>query len=183
MLQDLRFTFRLMAKDRWYTAAAVVTLALAIGLNATVFTIANAAFIRNLPFQDSDRLYMLAWQERTGDRWNLSYADWQDWRSQTRTFDNLAGFDDDNVNISDDRAFPEQVSGAQVTANAFRVLRQPLVAGRDFVPTTNAQEPRRSSSWAIASGRTGTAPTRGCSGRPCASTASRPRSSASCPTA
>ena len=66
MLQDLRFTFRLIAKDRWFAAAAVVALALGIGVNAVGFTLVNAAFLRGLPFDEADRLYMLTWQGRSG---------------------------------------------------------------------------------------------------------------------
>jgi hypothetical protein len=60
VLQDLRFTFRLIAKERGFSAVAIVVLALGIGINAIGFTIVNAAFLRGLPFKDSDRLYMLS---------------------------------------------------------------------------------------------------------------------------
>ena len=53
MLQDLRFTFRLIAKERWFSAAAVVALALGIGVNAVGFTLVNAAFLRGLPFDQA----------------------------------------------------------------------------------------------------------------------------------
>ena len=66
VLQDLRFAFRLIARERWFSAAAIVALALGIGVNAIGFTIVNAAFFRGLPFEDSDRLYMLSWQTRSG---------------------------------------------------------------------------------------------------------------------
>src|SRR5262245_26935806 len=60
--QDVRFTFRLIAKERWFSAAAIAALALGIGVNAVGFTIANASLLRGLPFEDSGRLYMLSWQ-------------------------------------------------------------------------------------------------------------------------
>jgi hypothetical protein len=56
MLRDLRFALRLIAKERWYAAVAVLALALGIGVNATVFTLVNAVLIRGLPFKDSGRL-------------------------------------------------------------------------------------------------------------------------------
>ena len=61
-----------------------MVLALGIGVNATGFTIMNAAFLRGLPFEDG-RLYMLSWQTRSGDRSTLSHADLQDWRTRSRT--------------------------------------------------------------------------------------------------
>ena len=66
MLQDLRFTFRLIAKDRWFAAAAIVALALGIGVNAVGFTLVNAAFLRGLPFDQASRLFVLTWQGRSG---------------------------------------------------------------------------------------------------------------------
>ena len=108
VLQDLRFAFRLIAKDRWFSAAVIVVLALGIGANAIGFTIVNAAFLRGLPFEDADRLYVLSWQNRAGRRANVSHAELQDWRDQSRSFAGLAAYRDATMNISDDRALPEQ---------------------------------------------------------------------------
>jgi putative ABC transport system permease protein len=77
---------------------------------------------------------MLSWQPREGRRANVSVAELQDWRAQSRTFSGIAAFTDDWMNISDDRTWPEQVRGAQLTANAFGVLRQQPLLGRGFAP-------------------------------------------------
>jgi putative ABC transport system permease protein len=138
MLRDLRFTYRLIVKERWFSAAAIVALALGIGVNAIGFTIVNAAFLRGLPIKDSDRLYMLTWQGRPGRR-NVSHADLQDWRTQSRTFTGLAAFRNDRMNISDDRALPEQVRGTKLTANAFSVVGTQPLLGRDFAPGDDRQ--------------------------------------------
>jgi predicted permease len=134
VLQDLRFAIRLIVKERWYTAVAVAVLALGIGINAIGFTIVNAALIRGLPFHDSGQLYMLAWQARSGSRSSLSHAELQDWRSQSHAFTGLAAFSGGSMNISDDRALPEEARGARLTANAFSVLGQQPLLGRDFAP-------------------------------------------------
>jgi putative ABC transport system permease protein len=132
VLHDLRFAFRLIAKDRWFSAAVIVVLALGIGANATGFTIVNAAFLRGLPFEESDRLYVLSWLNRTGRRSSASLAELQDWREQSRSFTGLAAYRDATMNLSDDRALPELASGTWLTANTFGVLRQPPLLGRDF---------------------------------------------------
>ena len=132
MLQDLRFTVRVIAKERWFSAVIIVALALGIGLNATVFTLVNAVLIRGLPFTDSARLYMLAWEPRTGQRSSVSIAELQDWRAQSHAFEALAGFSQTQFNISDDLTVPEQQRGARLTANAFSVLGQQPLLGRDF---------------------------------------------------
>jgi putative ABC transport system permease protein len=134
VVQDLRFSFRLIASERWFSAAAIVALALGIGVNATGFTIVNAAFLRGLPFEDAGRLYMLSWQPREGRRASVSQAELQDWRAQSRAFSGIAAFTDDAMNISDDRTWPQEVRGAQLTANAFDVLRQQPLLGRAFAP-------------------------------------------------
>jgi hypothetical protein len=90
MLQDLRFTFRLIAKDRWFTAAAVVALALGIGLNAVGFSIVNAAFLRGLPFDRADRLFVQTWQGRF--RSPISHPELRDWREASRTFEGFGAW-------------------------------------------------------------------------------------------
>jgi predicted permease len=132
MLRDLRFTFRLIAKERWFSAAAVVALALGIGVNAVGFTLVNAAFLRGLPFDGADRLYTLSWQGR--GRSPVSEVELQDWRESSRTFAAFAAFRNGTMNISDARALPEQARGTWISANAFSLLRQPTLLGRDFSP-------------------------------------------------
>src|SRR5262245_48003347 len=132
LVQDLRFALRLAVKDRWFTVVAVAALALGIGVNATVFTLVNAVLIRGLPFPNSDRLYMLGLRRPADSRGrSISFLELQDFRTQSRTF-TLAGFSRNNVNISDDRGFPEQVQATYLTANAFQVLGQQPLVGRNF---------------------------------------------------
>ncbi len=133
MLRDLRFALHLIVKDRWYSGVAIVALALGIGVNATVFTLVNAVLIKGLPFNDSDSLYMLSSQRQQGGRGgSVSIADLNDWRAQTHTFVGLAAFAPNSVNVSDDRSAPQQARGAQITANTFALLGQPMLIGRDF---------------------------------------------------
>jgi putative ABC transport system permease protein len=132
IMQDVRFAFRLMAKDRWFSAAAILVMALGIGANTTGFTIVNAAFLRGLPFADADRLFMVTWINDRGRRDDTAPLELQDWRDRSRTFAELAGYRDGRMNISDDRAFPDEVRGTWMTANAFSVIRQQPLLGRDF---------------------------------------------------
>jgi putative ABC transport system permease protein len=132
MVQDLRLTFRLIAKERWFSAAAIVALALGIGVNAIGFTIVNAAFFRGLPFADADRLYVLTWQRQSGGRSNVSYVEFQEWRERSRAFQGLGAFTGGAMTISDTRGWPEELRGARVTANAFDLLPQQPLLGRGF---------------------------------------------------
>jgi putative ABC transport system permease protein len=134
MLRDVRFALHLMVKERWYSAVAIVALALGIGVNATVFTLVNAVLIKGLPFQDSGRLYMLTLQNKTGGRTGVSNADLQDWRAQMRSFVALGAFSGNSMNVSDDRSAPQQARGQLVTAGTFGLLGQQPLLGRDFAP-------------------------------------------------
>ena len=136
LLHDLRFALRLIAKERWYTAVAVAALALGIGVNATVFTLVNAVLIKGLPFKDSSQLYMLG-PKRLENNLNtagLSQLELDEYRAQTQAFAGLAGFSNTNFNLADERGFPEQANGCYLTANAFQVLGQQPLIGRDFAP-------------------------------------------------
>jgi putative ABC transport system permease protein len=133
VIQDLRFAFRLIRRDRWFSAAAVAALALGIGANTVGFTIVNSTILRSLPFEDADRLYTVSWQNRSGRRSSLSNAEFQDWRGRTRSFAGLAAYSEGAVSISDDRALPEQAVATWLAINGFGVLRQRVLLGRDFM--------------------------------------------------
>jgi predicted permease len=135
LLQDLRFAVRLIIKERWFTAVAVAALALGIGLNATVFTLVNAVLIRGLPFKDSAQLYTIGQRRATQSRAeSMSILDLQEFRAQSKTFAGIAGFSQTSMSLADEGALPEQARGARLTANAFQVLGQQPLLGRDFTP-------------------------------------------------
>ena len=85
LLDDLRFGIRLLAKDRWFTAAAIIALALGIGMNATVFTLVNSFLFQNLPYEDPHRLMYVGERDTvTGRKFMASWPDFQDWRDAQR---------------------------------------------------------------------------------------------------
>ena len=134
VLQDLRFGVRLLVKDRWYSAAAVAALALGIGANTAGFTIVNAALLQGLPYEDADRLYVISPESRSGRRASVSYEELRDWRATGRSFSALAAYRNGSMNISSERAVPEEVNGTWLTGNAFGVLRVSPILGRDLTP-------------------------------------------------
>src|SRR5512134_821049 len=102
LLADARFAARLLAKDRRFTLAAVVALGLAIGLNTSVFAVLNAALLRDLPFDEADRLVAIQLRDTRGTTVAASYADFRDWREQASSFDGLAANVNGVMNLSDD---------------------------------------------------------------------------------
>jgi predicted permease len=144
MLHDLRTAVRSILKDRWLSAAAVFALALGIGVNATVFTLVNAVLIRGLPFPDSGNLYVLGVHRATATGpirpGSVSYQELLDWRSQAQSFVDMAAFTQSTVNVSDDRAAPEQATSGRVSENLFRLLGQQPLLGRDFTPADGEKD-------------------------------------------
>jgi putative ABC transport system permease protein len=134
LLQDLRFAVRLLVKDRWFTAVAIVALALGIGVNSTVFTFVNAVLIRGLPFDNPDRIMSLGARDARGRNRGLSYLEFQDWRREIKTFSGIAAFNGSTMNVSDEGRPPERFQGPYISANAFRLIGERPVVGRDFLP-------------------------------------------------
>jgi putative ABC transport system permease protein len=132
---DVQFAVRLLIKDRWFTLVAACALALGIGVNATVFTLVNAVLIRGLPFADAHRMMAIDSRDPVRDRnMGASYLDFKDWRAQTRAFTSLSAYTGATMNVSDEGRTPERFSGALMSANAFSLIGQVPVIGRNFLP-------------------------------------------------
>ena len=133
--EDVNFGLRTMAKNPGFTAVAVVALALGIGVNATVFGIANVVLFKNMPFMNDRILYLSTKNLRRGERRvGVSYPDFRDWRAQAKSFEALGAFNFTNVNLSDRTGVPARYNLAQVTANTFSMIGQQPIIGRDFTP-------------------------------------------------
>lgn len=131
--QDVRFAVRLLAKERWFTLAAIVALALGIGVTSTMVTIINGYNFRGLPVDDRERILYLGTRDFTGRNRGVSYPDYQDWRNASRSFAALGAFAPAVMTISDRGQSPESLGGAYVSAEAFRILGDRPILGRDFL--------------------------------------------------
>jgi putative ABC transport system permease protein len=132
--QDLRLAARLLLKDVRFTLPAVLALALGIGMNGTMFTIVNA-MIRGLPIDRPDRIMSIHARDGAG-RWRgfgVSLLDFRDLQAATRTFAGLAALSQSTITLGEDGRAVERVSAAYVSANAFQVLGERPILGRDFV--------------------------------------------------
>jgi putative ABC transport system permease protein len=132
--QDVRFAFRMLAKDRRFTIAAVVALALGVGLNNSVFAIIDITLIRDVPFQRGDRLVRIQSVDARGEDLGISRADLQNLQQFTSGFEGLAAEAPGVMSVSDDWQPAERVPGAFVSSNSFSVLRVAPTLGRDFRP-------------------------------------------------
>ena len=132
--QDLRFGSRMLAKTPGFSAVIVMVLALGIGANTTVFTLVNAVLFRDLPFRDGHRIMFVSSNNLPKGRQQIgvSYPDFRDWRAQTKRFQALGAFSGMNANLSDGKALPERYQGNRLSANAFSLIGQAPILGRDF---------------------------------------------------
>jgi predicted permease len=129
--QDLRFAARIAARDRRLTLAAVVALALGIGANTIVFTIVNAMTLRGLPVDDPDRI--VGFSQPGGGPLSASYRDIEDWRAAATSLAGIAAYSDSSPIVGDEGRSPEVYPGVYISANAFRLLGERPILGRDFV--------------------------------------------------
>ena len=138
LFYDLRFALRGLRRDGAFTLAAIAMLALAIGLNVTVFTVMDAILFRGAPLvKRNDRLLFI--QERSpSGRCCVSYPDFEDWRSQAHAFQGLAFVADGLVPLRERRERPTDAFAFDVSTNLFRLLGVRPMLGRDFVPADEA---------------------------------------------
>ena len=133
LFYDLRFALRGLRRDRAFTIMAIAMLALAIGLNVTVFLVMNTMLFRGFPLvKRNDRLVYI--QERyPSGLCCLSYLDFEDWRSQAKSFAGMAFVAGRHFSFSESEGGRAAVMSAfTVSTNAFGLLGVEPMIGRDF---------------------------------------------------
>ena len=129
LLQDLRYSARVLRKSPGFTIAAVLTLALAIGANAVVFSVMNALIIRPLNVPQPESFYAL-WRPADADA-HQSYPDYIDLRDRNRTFENLIAFNMDEAGADTGKG-PSDVWVYETSGNYFDGLHLQPYLGRFF---------------------------------------------------
>ena len=129
--QDIRYAFRTLTKSLGFTAVAVMMLAIGIGINGAVFTIANAVLFKGFPLvHENDRILYI-----TTNKGGVDYADFEEWRTQSKTFSGMAIARGVFSILDSPGGSPETYYTKQVTPNAFQVLGAKPILGRDFTPS------------------------------------------------
>ena len=136
ILQDLRYTFRTLCRDRGFTTFAVLIVGLGIGASATVFSVVDTLLLRPLPFRDPARLVWIANHDASG----LSGQTTQvghliDLRERNRSFSDMAGyfaFYGVGDNLLSGHGEPERLNGVPVSDTFFQVLGVQPQLGRLF---------------------------------------------------
>jgi putative ABC transport system permease protein len=124
LLQDVRYSFRQLARNPGFAAITVFTLALGMGSTTAIFSIFNATLLRPLPFRDPDRLVLLYSSIPTvgyAGPGSLTDPDFAEWQQQNQVFDQIAAFRGKPSNLTGTEV-PERLIGVTATASLFSVL-------------------------------------------------------------
>ena len=135
LLQDLRYALRALRSNPGFTAVALVTLALGIGVNTALFSVVNAVILRPLPYRDADRLVWVAREVPELKAELLGSIDYYRFKDESRTLASIAAFQDrgEEMNLAGGDV-PERVRGTQVTRDFFQVFGVSAAMGRIFTP-------------------------------------------------
>ncbi len=134
--QDLRYGARMLLKNPGFTLIAVITLAIGIGVNTSLFSVVHAVLMRPLPFSDPDRIAVL-WgskPQQGQDQLQFSLPNYNDIRDQNSVFESMAVLLTGRFNLTSENE-PEEVQYALVSSSFFNVFRVNLISGRTFLPT------------------------------------------------
>jgi putative ABC transport system permease protein len=132
-----KYAFRSLARTPGFTAVALLTIALGVGVNTALFSIVHEVLLRPLPFRNPERLVTL-WELAPDDagvpqRWRTTAANYFDWEREARGFERMALFGSAGLNWTGDGE-PEELLGARVSAGYFDVLGIEPLLGRTFLP-------------------------------------------------
>ena len=131
-LQDVRFAWRILLKNRAFTAVAVLTLGLGIGANTAIFTFVDASLLKPLPYPDSAKIVFIAQHPpHSSDLVHVHPFDFLQWQARSQSFDALALVQSIPANAMGPEG-AEQLSGLWTTAGLFRVFGVSPALGRGF---------------------------------------------------
>jgi len=135
LLNDLHYTIRMLIKRPGFTIVALITLALGIGANTSIFSVVNAVLLRPLPYSQPDKIMQL-WEVnlRTGAKdGSVSPYNFIDWQQRNTTFECMSAYRYANLSLTGgDQA--ERIVGSMVSADFFKSMGVSAAVGRTFSP-------------------------------------------------
>jgi len=131
LLQDIRYSFRMLAKNPGFAAIAILTLALGIGANTALFSVVNGVLLNPLAYPHSEQLVTVYGKTPGFARAPISYLNFLDWQRATRTFSSMALYRNEPYNLTD-IGEAELVGGSMISADFFPTLGVTPILGRNF---------------------------------------------------
>jgi predicted permease len=133
LLQDIRYGWRMLARNPGFTAIAVLTLALGIGASTAIFSVVDTVLLRPLPYRDPEKLVLVS-ETLPGmsmDQIGVSAGEYQDYRDRNRSFSQVAAYESAGFNLTG-AGQPLRVNAAALSASAFPLLGVSPERGRGF---------------------------------------------------
>ena len=133
LLQDIRYSCRMLRRSPGFATTAIAALALGIGANTAIFTVINTVLLQPLSYPDPDRLVQLELSSAQGTGNITSIPKFNIWKEQTQVFQDVSAYDQGGPGINltgGDR--PEQLKGIHVSSSFFRLFGARVLAGRTF---------------------------------------------------
>lgn len=135
VIQDLKFGFRSLGRNPGFTAVAVVTLAIGIGVNVALFRVLNDLFLRLLPVRQPSQMVEHAYGQRGAfGEFNFSCPDFRDIRDQETSFSGMLAYRFGFAGLGEGRTV-DRVSASFVTSNYFTLLGLKPALGRLILPS------------------------------------------------
>lgn len=131
-LQDVRYGLRVLRRNSALSTVAVIALALGIGANSAIFSVVNAVLLRPLPYRDAERIIAVQELGKSGNRIQVTPANFLDWRAQNTVFEHLAAILTRTSNLAGANE-AERINLAMTSANLFEVFGVQPQQGRLFV--------------------------------------------------
>ncbi len=140
MIRDFRYALRMLKKSPGFTFVVVLTLALGIGANSTIFSWISATLLNPIPGVTHTANLVTVMRGERSDHPTppFSYPDLRDLRDRSRSFSGLLGYHDDFMSLTG-AGKPERIYGALTSTNYFDVLGLRMMVGRGFVPEEEQQ--------------------------------------------
>ena len=131
LLQDIRFSIRMLLKNPGFAAIAILTLALGIGANTALFSVVNGVLLNPLAYPHSEQLVTVYGKTPGFARAPISYLNFLDWQRATRTFSSMALYRNEPYNLTG-AGEAELVGGSMISADFFSTLGVTPILGRNF---------------------------------------------------
>ena len=134
LLQDIRFSLRMLLKSPAFALIAIVTLALGIGANTALFSVVNGVLLNPLPYPRSTQLVSIYEKDAGQDKAPISYLNVLDWQSQNHAFSSIAMYRHEDYNLTG-ASQAERINGFMISSTFLSTLGLHPALGRDFNPT------------------------------------------------
>src|SRR6185437_14998226 len=133
LLQDFRYSIRVLRRSPGFSLIAIFTLALGISATTAIFSVVYGVLLRPLPYDHPDQLVQVWEKSSEGHEMNLADLNFQDFRSQNRSLQGLAEFSSGLTSVSGGSE-PKRLTVASVSSDFFPIMRVSPIRGRGFAP-------------------------------------------------